>query len=536
MIRATTKREDIMRSTIAATLAVLLWTGVSYAAAGETAPVSRGGGAAPAWSTDATLWDSGAYVYDAAGNIVAIGDDHYSYDQAGRLLSATTTAGTSQPRYEQTFAYDRFGNLLQVTKTQAGTPPETFESHVDAQTNRLPNGDYDAAGNQRRNVLNTNITYGWDELGMMQARYEVGGQPEQYVYDANDERVLVLAGTQRRYSLRGPDNKVAREFVEEQGVWRIEHDYIYRGGTLLASFTAQDPERQPSRHFHADHLGTPRLVTDAHAQQVGVHAYFPFGSEATPPESEERLKFTGHERDAAGDPRSEMDYMHARYYAPGTGRFLSVDPLRWIDLQDGSDEERQQFREFIANPQNFNMYVYVANDPMNRTDPLGLRGCQAGDRKFDTCTITIVYNRKTSKGTLTVTGQNKGDTDGTVLLTTDVVVGGDGHVTPTGTFTASVWEKDHVSTKYGSAADTPWSKTRFGGNAFGPYQLHIKEFEKRGIYIHGTMGPRWSPTTWGNRLLSATSHGCVRMCNADIFKLHDMMPEPKGNKIIISSH
>jgi hypothetical protein len=56
-------------------------------------------------------------------------------------------------------------------------------------------------------------------------------------------------------------------------------------------------------------------------------------------------------------------------------------------------------------------------------------------------------------------------------------------VTPTGTFTATVWEKDHVSTKYGNAANTPWSKTALGGNAFGPYQLHMKELDSRGIYI-----------------------------------------------------
>ncbi len=147
----------------------------------------------------------------------------------------------------------------------------------------------------------------------------------------------------------------------------------------------------------------------------------------------------------------------------------------------------------------------------------------------------MVYDQKTSKGTLTVAGENKGDKSPTTLLTTSVVVGGKDHITPTGTFTASYWEKDHVSTKYGRWADTPYSKTTFGGNAFGPYQLHIKELDKRGIYIHGTMGPRWSPTTTFNNLVSPSSHGCVRMCNLDNVRLHDMMPEPGGNKINISA-
>ncbi len=182
-----------------------------------------------------------------------------------------------------------------------------------------------------------------------------------------------------------------------------------------------------------------------------------------------------------------------------------------------------------------NLYAYVGNDPLDKTDPSGLEGCKAGDKTFTTCTITVVYDPKTSNGTLTVTGENKGDKSPTTLLTSSVVVGDKDHVTPTGTFTATYWEKDHVSTKYGSLADTPCSKTTFGGNAFGPYQLHMKELEKQGIYIHGTMGPSWNPTTKFNNLISPASHGCVTMCNADNIALHNMMPEPAGNKINISA-
>jgi hypothetical protein len=65
-----------------------------------------------------------------------------------------------------------------------------------------------------------------------------------------------------------------------------------------------------------------------------------------------------------------------------------------------------------------------------------MSGCTAVDKTFSTCTITITYNKETHEGTLVVTGQNKGDKSPTTLLTSQVVVGGDGDVTPTGTFTA----------------------------------------------------------------------------------------------------
>jgi len=47
--------------------------------------------------------------------------------------------------------------------------------------------------------------------------------------------------------------------------------------------------------------------------------------------------------------------MHARDYNPNVARFLSVDPVR------GNPKR----------PQSFNLYAYVANNPINRVDPDG---------------------------------------------------------------------------------------------------------------------------------------------------------------------
>ena len=48
--------------------------------------------------------------------------------------------------------------------------------------------------------------------------------------------------------------------------------------------------------------------------------------------------------------------MQARYYDPVIGRFLSVDPVGFLDTQ---------------NPSFFNRYRYCSNDPVNCTDPTG---------------------------------------------------------------------------------------------------------------------------------------------------------------------
>ena len=64
------------------------------------------------------------------------------------------------------------------------------------------------------------------------------------------------------------------------------------------------------------------------------------------------MKFTGHER----DPETGLDYMLARYYTAGSGRFLQVDP--------GYDYDK-------TDPMSFNLYGYVRGNPVMGTDPTG---------------------------------------------------------------------------------------------------------------------------------------------------------------------
>jgi RHS repeat-associated protein len=67
-----------------------------------------------------------------------------------------------------------------------------------------------------------------------------------------------------------------------------------------------------------------------------------------------RQKFTSYER----DNETNLDYAKARMFGSGLGRFTSPDPL----LSSGR----------IQNPQTWNRYVYVLNNPLILTDPLGL--------------------------------------------------------------------------------------------------------------------------------------------------------------------
>jgi RHS repeat-associated protein len=138
--------------------------------------------------------------------------------------------------------------------------------------------------------------------------------------------------------------------------WKLDNDYVYRGATLIASFSGAGTA--PERHYHADHLGSTRLVTDGFGFRLAIHTYWPFGPEAVGSETDaERLKFTGHERDSspATSPGFDLDYMHARYYDANAGRFLTVDPAAGKPTR----------------PQTWNRYAYVTNRPTNAFDPDG---------------------------------------------------------------------------------------------------------------------------------------------------------------------
>ncbi|MDP9178985.1 MAG: hypothetical protein M3O61_15005, partial [Gemmatimonadota bacterium] len=183
---------------------------------------------------------------------------------------------------------------------------------------------------------------------------KIDGAWRAYVYTASDERIGTIALTEENgteqgssWTIRDIEGKVLRRYAKSGSTWTWNEDYIYRGSQMLA---AEVPGG--TKHFHLDHLGTPRLVTDSEGVEISRHTYYPFGYEVGAATSGEK-QFTGHERDSP-----TLDYMHARYYGPTWGRFLSVDP--YLDLHKAT-----------RNPQNWNRYAYVRNNPINLVDPDG---------------------------------------------------------------------------------------------------------------------------------------------------------------------
>ena len=154
--------------------------------------------------------------------------------------------------------------------------------------------------------------------------------------------------------------------------------FVYdAAGRLAAEYNAGEPVSGDDvprvSYLTNDHLGSPRIVTDANGGVVSRKDFAAFGDETitshrTPalgyPVSgpDIRQDYTGYQKDG----ESGLEFAQARYYNSQHGRFTSVDPLTASAT--------------IRNPQSLNRYSYVLNSPYKFTDPLGLfasSGCQA---------------------------------------------------------------------------------------------------------------------------------------------------------------
>ncbi len=144
----------------------------------------------------------------------------------------------------------------------------------------------------------------------------------------------------------------------------------------------------PVQWLISDQLGTPRMILDQTGALASMkrHDYLPFGEELVAPISGRsaaqgyasgdgvRQQFTAQERDA----ETGLDYFMARYYSPTQGRFTSPDVFT-------NDSQ-------VSDPQSWNKYAYVRNNPLRYVDPTG-----------EKATVKITTDEKNKTGTIVIT-------------------------------------------------------------------------------------------------------------------------------------
>jgi RHS repeat-associated protein len=279
----------------------------------------------------------------------------YTYDSLNRLKDAKEMIGTTQT-WKQTFLYDRYGNRrFDTTNSNTTTLPANCvvavcNPTIDPATNKLIGYQFDNSGNTKVDANNQTFTYDAEnkQVEVKNSSNQIVGQ---YFYDGDGKRI--------------------KKIVPSTGETTI---FVYdASGKMVAEYSTQFATTPQVSYLTSDHLGSPRINTDANGQVIARHDYQPFGEEITRASygaDTTRQKFTSYERDI----EINLYYAINRQYSCNIGRFTQSDPYNIIfEKEKGADEKEKQdiFVVYISQTQNWNRYAYATNNPLKFTDPDG---------------------------------------------------------------------------------------------------------------------------------------------------------------------
>ena len=282
----------------------------------------------------------------------------YTYDELNRVAIAEETQNSSQT-WKQTFTYDRYGNRnfntsgSNTTTLPSGFDPDIYNPTISTTNNRFSSGQgysYDSSGNTTADAEGRTFVYDAEnkQIEVIESSTTIG----QYFYDGDGKRI-------KKYV---PGGETTIFVYDATGKQISEYSTIVQSSSdAKITYTTND------------HLGSPRINTDTTGQVISRHDYHPFGEEIARTgygSDTIRKQFTGYERDG----ETGLDFAQSRMYGGGLGRFSTPDPYNVIlekERGEDDDERADILIGFISNPQRWNMYVYVVNNPLAFTDPDG---------------------------------------------------------------------------------------------------------------------------------------------------------------------
>ena len=333
-----------------------------------TALEKKAAGGATQFGVAYTLDKSGlrtrAVERDESGVLRDVG---YEYDALKRLARESVVARNANLGRVTTWTYDKVGNRLSQTVTPASGAPVTTSYVYDANDRLVSETTagaetrytYDANGNTRSKATPSGTTsYTFDaENRLVEATTPTATL--RYVYNADGIRTKRIetsaSGTVASEYLVDPTFAHAQVLEE----WQREDG----GAPTLAATYAYGAERlsqtrnSVTSFFHADGLGSTRLMTDVSGGVTDRYVYTAFGEldeDASSTTTPNDFLFAGEQLDGS----LGLYYNRARYMSPGTGRFLSMDT-------------------FLGNPDDpitLNKFAYANAAPTHFVDPSGYFG------------------------------------------------------------------------------------------------------------------------------------------------------------------
>jgi RHS repeat-associated protein len=356
------------------------------------------------------------YAYDAAGRRTSMTIKNgppgaqvaqptitYTHDTINRLIGISQAAGTINAGQAQniTLAYDAASQRTQITLANGSTTSYTYnDAHeitalvykkadgtvigdlqyeYDANGHRtgvggslarlaLPPADItDAAYDANNRLLTWNgkrfaydsegnltsdgtSTYRWDERNRLRAIRNGATEVASFLYDGRGRRIGKTIGQETTGFLYDVDSIVQ----ELQGTTNSAgvKAHLLNGGVDEVFLRLEGNDGANRQSLLADANHNTVMLLDAAQSSMVAYTYEPYGATTADAVHSNNRQFTGRENDNPGTDQG-LYYYRARYYMPGTGRFMSEDPIGWVSGQ-------------------MNNYLYVNANPATYRDPTGL--------------------------------------------------------------------------------------------------------------------------------------------------------------------
>jgi len=290
-----------------------------------------------------TTLDGATYTYDVAGNRTSKTDkrtnvtSNFSYDPLYELTQVLQGATTTE-----NYSYDAVGNRL----TSLGV--SSYSYNTSNQLTSVPGATYtyDNNGNTLTAVGAAGTTaYNWDfENRLTSVVLPGSGGTVSFKYDPFGRRV-------QKSSSSGTTNYLydgANVLEEVDGSGNVLARYVQAPG--VDQPLAQTRSGATS-YYEADGLGSVTSLSNSSGALANTYTYDSYGKiTASTGTLTNPFQYTAREF----DPETGIYEYRARYYNPQIGRFISEDPIGFAGGQA-------------------NLYAYVGNDPIDFTDPFGLR-------------------------------------------------------------------------------------------------------------------------------------------------------------------
>jgi len=283
------------------------------------------------------------YTMDNIGNRLTMVDNDgtttYTYDELNRLLTVAYPVGSPA---NVSYSYDPMGNRMTMIEDSVVT--NYVYNAADQLTSTTKSGvtttyTWDNTGNM---LTKGSQTFTWNRAGRMTGLTN-GATTASYRYNGDGVRLgKTLNGTATNYL---QDQTAGLPVVVRETTGGTISDYVYGVDLIAVSSSGWS-------YYHADGLGSTRLLSDSTGVITDQYSYDVFGSERSQTgSSAQPFTYTGEQV----DPDAGLVYLRARYYDPALGRFISKDSFPGHDLFS----------------QSRNRYVYVQNNPITQSDPDG---------------------------------------------------------------------------------------------------------------------------------------------------------------------